>query len=163
MPVLADRADRFKHRRHHLGREAKRRLVERQELRLSHQRAADGKHLLLAARHRAGGLRCTLMQSRKQREHPLKSLLAQRPCARIEGAEHQVFHHGEFGKYLAPLRRQADAGGDAIVRRHTRDIFALVTDRPLHQRDQAGHRPHGGGLAGAVSTEEADHLALRHA
>ena len=43
-----------------LGRQPHRRLVQQQQLRVGHQRAADGQHLLLAAGHRAGDLRSAL-------------------------------------------------------------------------------------------------------
>src|SRR5690606_20059624 len=57
------------HRRQHLlhdrRREAERRLVEHDQFRLAHQAAADGDHLLLAARQGAGGLSAALGQTRK--------------------------------------------------------------------------------------------------
>ena len=50
-------------------RQAERRLVEDQELRLGHQSAADRQHLLLAARQRAGALALPLGEPREDREH----------------------------------------------------------------------------------------------
>src|SRR5581483_458381 len=55
-PGLAEAAHRAHHFRYHERREAKRRLVEQQELRSGHHGAAEGEHLLLAAGQRAGGL-----------------------------------------------------------------------------------------------------------
>src|SRR5580692_5547835 len=49
-------------------RKAKRRLVEKKKLRARHQRAGDGKHLLLAARQGAAALVGALLQARKDRE-----------------------------------------------------------------------------------------------
>ena len=49
-----------------IGARPMRRLVEQQQLRPAHQRAADGQHLLLAAGQRAGQLRAALLQARKQ-------------------------------------------------------------------------------------------------
>ena len=48
-----------------VGREPERGLVEHDELRPRHQRAADREHLLLAARQRAGGLVPPLGEPRK--------------------------------------------------------------------------------------------------
>ena len=50
----------------HARREAKRRLIEQQQLRVRHQGAADGEHLLLAAGERAGDLTEPLLQAREQ-------------------------------------------------------------------------------------------------
>src|ERR1700759_3724304 len=52
-------------------REAERGLVENEQCRLGHQPAADGEHLLLAARKRAGSLAAALAQPRENRENPL--------------------------------------------------------------------------------------------
>ena len=55
--VLAvDLDDLFENRFHEQRRDAERRLVEHEEFRLAHQRAADGEHLLFAAGQRAGDL-----------------------------------------------------------------------------------------------------------
>ena len=52
----ADALDQLEHLLDDDRREAGGRLVEQQQLRLGHQRAADRAHLLLAARHGAGHL-----------------------------------------------------------------------------------------------------------
>jgi hypothetical protein len=46
-------------------RQAQRRLVDNQNLRIGHQPAGDRKHLLLAARERAGLLPPALLEARK--------------------------------------------------------------------------------------------------
>ena len=51
-----------------LGREPEKRLVEQQQRRLAHQRAADRQHLLFAARHGAGALVGALREPREQIE-----------------------------------------------------------------------------------------------
>ena len=63
------RCDQREHLLDQQRRQAERRLVEDQQLRLGHQAAADGEHLLLAARQRAGALRAALVQARKDVEH----------------------------------------------------------------------------------------------
>ena len=55
------------HALHDRRRQAQRGLVEHHQIRRAHQAAADGEHLLLAARQRAGGLRAPLGEHRKQR------------------------------------------------------------------------------------------------
>ena len=55
-----------------IGEQAHRRLVEQQQARPRHQRAADGQHLLLAAGQRAALLRDALAQAREEREHALE-------------------------------------------------------------------------------------------
>jgi len=49
------------------GREAGRRLVEEEQLRVGHEGAADRAHLLLAAGHGARELAAPLREARKQR------------------------------------------------------------------------------------------------
>ena len=53
-------------------REAERRLVEDEQLRLGHQAAADREHLLLAAGQRAGALALPFGEPREDREHPAR-------------------------------------------------------------------------------------------
>ena len=65
-------------------RQAERRLVEQQQPRLRHQRAADRDHLLLAARQLAGRAASSLSaQRREQREHARSSVRA--PLCRARG------------------------------------------------------------------------------
>src|SRR5947207_10172017 len=54
------------------GRKSERRLIEEQQARATHQRAADRKHLLLAARQGAATLGQALLEPRKQRKYPLE-------------------------------------------------------------------------------------------
>ena len=56
MPDAVDLGDDAEDLLHDDGREAERGLVEHEEARPRHERAADGEHLLLAAGHGAGGL-----------------------------------------------------------------------------------------------------------
>src|SRR6187549_2081063 len=54
---------------HQQRRNAERGLIQHQEFRLSHQRTADGQHLLLAAGERARLLLLALRETRKDAEH----------------------------------------------------------------------------------------------
>jgi hypothetical protein len=65
---------------HELRCQAERRLVQEQQRGTRQERAADGEHLLLAARKRPGPLGETLLQAGKEREHALA--VARRPCGR---------------------------------------------------------------------------------
>ena len=64
--VRPQRTDQVEDRLDDLRREAERGLVEQQELRLGHERAGDGEHLLLAARQRAGELLAALGSTGKR-------------------------------------------------------------------------------------------------
>ena len=93
----------------HDRRQPQRRLVEQQQPRLSHQRAADREHLLLAAAQQAGALVDALAQDREQLEH----LVAQPPLAgavaRRERAEPEVLADRQIGEHAAALERLRDA------------------------------------------------------
>src|SRR5262249_60915021 len=69
-PALVDLANRAEDLAHEQGRESERRLVQEQEARARHESAADGQHLLLAARERARALLLALEQSREELAHP---------------------------------------------------------------------------------------------
>ena len=60
--LLADLADDVEDLRDHQRRQAQRGLIQQQQARTGHQRAADGQHLLLAAGHQAGALAGALLQ-----------------------------------------------------------------------------------------------------
>ena len=80
---LVDLDDLLENRLHQQRRDAERRLVEHQALRLAHQRAADREHLLLAAGERAGGLLLALLQARENAEDVVEIL---RRCLRCRSA-----------------------------------------------------------------------------
>src|SRR5437867_3749285 len=61
-----DRAQVLEDQLHHDGRQAQAGLVEQQQRRLRHQATADGAHLLLAARQRAGQLALALAEAREE-------------------------------------------------------------------------------------------------
>src|SRR3954468_1169156 len=73
--ALVQHMDGAQHFLHHERREAERGLVEHDELRRTHQAAADGEHLLLAARQGAGELRAPLLQPWEEREHLVEHAL----------------------------------------------------------------------------------------
>src|SRR5262245_40339502 len=66
-PLLLQPPDRGHHLRHDLRRQALRWLVHEQHTGIRHQGAGDGKHLLLAARERAGDLPLALPEPGEER------------------------------------------------------------------------------------------------
>ena len=115
----ADLLDEF--RRKPLGR-----LVDDDEIRVAHQRAAHREHLLLAARQHAGGIVLALGEIGKQREHVLEF-----PAPDDAGAlqpKLEVLLHRQAGKHLAVLRHIADAEMGDLVGPQACDRAALEAD-----------------------------------
>ena len=88
------------------GDKPERGLVEDDQLRLGHQPAADGQHLLLAARQRAGALRSPLEQSRKGRKYALAIFRPPRFATPI-AAEIEIIAYRQIGEN-APAFRHVD-------------------------------------------------------
>src|SRR5947208_4548696 len=88
--VRIDRADRLEDLRDQHGSQAQRRLVQHQEARARHERAADRAHLLLAAGERARELRLPVGQRREERQDVVEGPLALGARAPRVGAEQQV-------------------------------------------------------------------------
>ena len=99
------------------------RLVEQQQLRPHHQRAADRQLLLLAAGEVAAAPAQHRVQHRKQREHVVGDVAVvalERPEAGLE-----IFLHRQQRKDLAALRHEADAAPRALVGLEAGDVVAL--------------------------------------
>src|SRR5207244_12888491 len=86
------------------GGQTERGLVQHQELRQRHERAADGQHLLLAARKGPGRLGHPLAEPWKQREDSLEAVGPAGLPGRDVGAKLEVLAHGGAGNDLATLR-----------------------------------------------------------
>ena len=71
LPSLVEPADGGENILHDTRCEAHRGLIEQQQARTRHQRAADRQHLLLAARQKAGCLFLSLGKTRKEVEYHL--------------------------------------------------------------------------------------------
>src|SRR5579859_5431425 len=89
--------------------EADRRLVDQEDLRRQHQRAAERQHLLLAARHAAGELAAALGKPRKGLEADLEVALELAARGPAEGAEQKVLLDGEPRKQPAALGHERNA------------------------------------------------------
>src|ERR1700674_2003777 len=157
----ADATDEIEHLLDDQGGETCGRLVHQQEFRARHQGAADGDHLLLAARQGAGELARALREPREQVIDPGESLREQPARLRDEGADAQIVLDGELGKQPAVFRHMRDAALDDAMRRQAGERRALEGQRPGGRRDQPGNDPHQRGLAGAVRPDHADRLAGR--
>src|SRR5690606_11503373 len=99
-------------------RQALRRFVENEKPRIGGERAADGKHLLLAARKRAGILPAPRGERREEVVHGFR-----RPAAGPRRGAH-VFLYGQIGEAAPSLRHQADAASGDAVGSEPRDLAA---------------------------------------
>ena len=107
-------------------REAERGLVEQQQARAAHQRAADRQHLLLAAGQRAAALAHALLQQREQREDALRGRRRNRRRWVGDGRAHlQVFQHAHAREDAPAFRRLRDAQPRDLVRRQCGDVAAV--------------------------------------
>src|SRR6187399_1607707 len=118
-------------------RQAFERLVEQQDARAGHERAAERNHLLLAA----GKLqRAAPPQSRELRhngKNPLQAL-ASALAARGPRGQQDIFLDIQFGNQAPILRHIANAMADAAVRRNA-EQFRVVELNPAARRN-ASHQ-----------------------
>ena len=157
---LAHPAQRREQFLHHGGREPERWLVEQQDVRIGHQRAADRQHLLFAAAHGARDLGGAFAQAREQPEHllaPCGFAVARAP--RI-GAEQQIFLHRQVAEDAAAFGHQRQPAFDDLVRGKRGDV-AAAEHHPLARKGtrDAGDGFQERGLAGAVGAEDRHDLA----
>ena len=85
-----------------------------------HQRAADGDHLLLAARHGARLLAPPLGEDREQRAHALEGGADARAVALDVGAHLEVLQHRHLGKHDAALGHVGEPAGQHLIGRGDR-------------------------------------------
>jgi hypothetical protein len=93
-----------------LGRQAFGGFVDHDQVRVAHQRAAQGQHLLLAAGEHAAGRVVAFLEAREQRVHVVDAPAPD--GARVLDAQHQVLAHRQVGKDVAvfgtrPMPRRA--------------------------------------------------------
>src|ERR1700722_15162267 len=121
------------------GRKALRRFVEQQKRRIAHQRARNGEHLLLSARHARASASSHLTQVRKDGEEPLW-----RPCGSVRArglqADLQIFLDRQIGEDATVLRHVAEPAPHDLIRRALRNVLAIKEDRPAAPR----HKPQDG-------------------
>ncbi len=130
MPVARIAADRPPDLRDDERREAFGRLVEDQQARVGHQRAADREHLLLAARELLAAVAEPLGQAREGREHAVERPARARPSAPAARRHHEVLAHREVREDAAAFRHVADAEPRDLLGRAPVDVAALRCDVP---------------------------------
>ena len=142
------------------GRKTERRLVQEQEARAAHQRAADREHLLLAAGQRAAALRHAFPQPRKQVEHALEGgcaiVLAREGGVR---AHLQVLRHAHAREDAAALRRLRDSEPRDLVGCDLRDVASIEQDLSGARARPPEDRHHQRRLPGAVGSDQGHDLA----
>ena len=116
-----------------MRRQAKRGLVEQQQARAAHQRAADREHLLLAAGKAVCLLAAALAEAREVAVDAVDVALHVAIAADV-GAQAQVLHHRELHEQLAALRDVRDAQGDDLLRGAAVDAVAMYSTVPPVRR-----------------------------
>ena len=140
-------------------RQALGRLVEQEDARLRHQRAADRQHLLLAAAERARHLGAALGQHRQQLVDLIERRAPRRARGRRIGADLEVLQHGHEREQPPPLGHQHQPVQDPLVGGQRVDARLADEDAAGRAGAQAGEREHQRALAGGVGADQADDLA----
>src|SRR3569623_2751806 len=117
---IADDAEGLEHK---LGGEAHRGFIEEQHLGAVHEGAADGEHLLLAAREQRAVLVLALLEDREQREGVIAALAKRWRAGDGEAAKLEVLAHAEAAQDVAAFRDMHDT--------EARDVARLLADALL--------------------------------
>src|SRR6266850_2670865 len=126
--------------------EAFERLVHQHERGVTHQRAADGEHLLLAAGDLVSLVGAPLGQAREEVVDALE-----RPATRT-GGDAEIFLYAERRKDLALLRHEADAEARALIDRQAGNGFLGEENFPRVESGVAHDSREQRGLADAVAS-----------
>ncbi len=137
-------------------------LVEDQQARVGHQRAADGKHLLLAARELLAAMRKPLGQARKGGHHAVEGPGAAAVDARAL-AHHEVLAHREVREDAAAFGHIADAQARHFLGRPAGHGAAVDLHFARGRTHVAHHAADERGLAHAVAPEQAHRRGGRYA
>jgi hypothetical protein len=123
---------------------------------------ADGEHLLLPAGQGARLLSTALGEDGKEAVDALQRL-PDAPAVHFDvGAHLEVLEHGHLGKDDAALRHIGEPARQHLVRAQAGDLLAVEDDPAARGADEAHDGLEGGGLARAVGTDHAHHLARVH-
>src|SRR5262249_41719539 len=136
-------------------------FIQDEEMRVGHQSAADGEHLLLTP----GELVAHVLRARREtREEPIypreRPRIARAAAVAREG--HEVLAHREVRKDLPALGHHRDAEPTDPIGCEPLDRLAAEAHRAPTRRREPEDRSHGRGLAHAVATEQRRHLACAH-
>src|SRR5438477_7601939 len=142
----------------HQRREPLGRFVEDEEMRIGHERPADGEHLLLAAREPAAEVVHAPRERGEEFQH-----LGERPRvarrAAVFGERDQILPHAQVGEDLASFRDERDTAARDAVGTLPFDALATETDDSASRRSEAHDRAHRRRFSHAVAPEQRRHLA----
>ena len=136
-------------------------FVEDEDLGIAHPRAGQGEHLLLPPAEGAGELPRAFAQAGENIHNHLEVACSAGFVAPDPSAELQVLHHGQSAEDAAPLRNVGETEAEDAVGGHPAHVAPLENDRTL-ERQHAGDRAEGSGLACAVGPDEGEDFALLH-
>src|SRR5262245_58991846 len=129
-----------------------RELVEQQQARLAGERAADGEHLLLAAREQPHPSSAQLLELGEVR---VRRLLVGSFAAE---AEPEVLGHGQSVEDAAALGHVDDPEPRALGRRDAREVAAVEAHASLERSHESGDHAQRRRLPCTVRTEQPDDL-----
>src|ERR1700722_11053080 len=140
------------------GRKALRRFVEQQKRRIAHQRARNGEHLLLPARHAHASASSQLTQVRKDGEEPLW-----RPCGSVRArglpADLQIFLDRQIGEDATVLRYISKPTPHDLVSGALRNVLAIKHARAAAPSNEPQDGAERCRLTRAIAAEQRDRLA----
>ena len=139
--------------------QAKRGLIEKQKKRLRHETSSDGAHLLFTAGQRSADLSSSFGQARKHLVNTIQVLLCLRPERPGECPHQKIFLDRHPRPQLAPFGDQTKVVKDSLVGRLESNVRSIEDDSALANGNESGQHFEGGGFAGTVGPDEADHLA----
>src|SRR6266571_665891 len=142
----------------HQRREPLGRLVEDEEVRIGHERPADGEHLLLAARELAAEVVHAPGEAGEECQH-----LGERPRvgrrAAVFRERDQVLPDAQVGEDLASFGDERDAAARDAVGALPLDALAAETDDSASRRGESHDRAYRRRFSHAVASEQRRHLA----
>ena len=136
-------------------------FIQQQNLRVRHQRPANGQHLLLTAGEGSRLLAPPLPQNGKQFLHSIHVFLILLGTFDAIGSGLEVFLHGQSGKDQPALRRHIHAHTGGFVSSLTQYLRLAQMNgaiRPYH----TGDGPECGGLSCAVGSQQRHKGPLLH-
>src|SRR5580692_12394220 len=151
----------------HDRREAERKFIDQQQLRIAQHRTPDRQHLPLAAGEQPGEPRTQACQRRKELEHHFFEPPAFRGIGAGRRRRGQIFGDGQIRKYLIAFWNEHNAARGVSVRRLVLDPLAGKADRAADNRsiietDKTGNGAQRRRLAGAVIAKNGDNGLWRN-
>src|SRR5215216_4062985 len=142
------------------GGQAHRGFIQEEQFWAAHQGAADRKHLLLAAAHRARLLLHALLQAREQVEDTVHVLADTGAVVAMVGAHLKVLKHRHAVEDLAPFGALGYALADHVVGRGALDLLAVEDYLAVARGQDTVDGAEGRRFSGPVRADERDHLSL---